>query len=501
MLRLNKQDVPAAAHFLHTNPSLRASLSLLWAVDHRPREARYELLYLFTLPERKGWLLLATDLRGEPREFPSITPAVHAAKWYEREIRDLFGLIPVGHPDMRRLIRHEHWPKGSHPLKKDFPWDRVLERVPGQYAFRKIHGEGVFEVPVGPIHAGIIEPGHFRFSVAGEPIMQLELRHFWKHRGVEKLFEQQQLTAAVPLSERVSGDTSVGHSLTYCQAVETLLSMEVPPRARYLRSLFLELERLHNHVGDIGAICNDTAYALAHAHCGRMKEQLMQLNDRLTGSRFLRGVNCVGGVTLEVTAQQLTEVITELDMLEQDFTAIEKILFANASLTERLENTGILSERIAWDHATVGVVARASGIDRDTRRDRPFAAYERLQPKVVLYRYGDVRARMRARLDEVHESIRLIREIRQLMPEGPLTGPAIRQPAPGEWAISAVEGWRGEILYVVMAGEQGRIHRCKVRDPSFVNWPAIQWAALGNIVPDFPLINKSFNLSYAGNDL
>ena len=299
MLRVKKQDLPTVAHFLHTNPGVRGSLSLLWAVDHRPREARYELCYLFTLAERKDWLLLATDLHGDEREFPSITPHLHAAKWYEREIRDLFGLIPVGHPDLRRLVRHEHWPKGSHPLKKDFPWDRVLGRVQGEYAFRKIHGEGVFEVPVGPIHAGIIEPGHFRFSVAGEPIMQLEVRHFWKHRGVEKLFEQQRLTEAVPLSERVSGDTSVGHSLAYCQAVETLHGVEVSPRARYLRTLFLELERLHNHIGDVGAICNDTAYALAHAHCGRMKEQLMQLNDRLTGSRFLRGVNCVGGVALD----------------------------------------------------------------------------------------------------------------------------------------------------------------------------------------------------------
>ena len=295
MLRLKKQDVPTVTHFLHTNPGLRGSLSLLWAVDHRPREARFELCYLFTLADRNDWLLLATDLGADEREFPSITPHLHAAKWYEREIRDLFGLIPIGHPDMRRLVRHEHWPKGSHPLKKGFSWNRVLERVQGQYAFRKIQGEGVFEVPVGPIHAGIIEPGHFRFSVAGEPIMQLELRHFWKHRGVEKLFEQLPLMDAVPLSERVSGDTSVGHSLAYCQTVETLLGMEAPPRARYVRSLVLELERLHNHIGDVGAICNDTAYALAHAHCGRMKEQLMQLNDRLTGSRFLRGVNCVGG--------------------------------------------------------------------------------------------------------------------------------------------------------------------------------------------------------------
>ena len=501
MLRLRKPDVPAVARYIHTDPGLRGSLSLLWAIDHRPRDARDELWYLFTLAARKDWLLLTVDLAEEEREFASITPMVHAAKWYEREIRDLFGLIPVGHPDMRRLVRHEHWPKGMHPLKKEFAWDQVLERAQGEYAFRKIHGDGVFEIPVGPIHAGIIEPGHFRFSVAGEPILQLEVRHFWKHRGVEKLFEQQRLTEAVPLAERVSGDTSVGHSLAYCQAVETLLGMTVPPRARYLRSLFLELERLHNHIGDVGAICNDTAYALAHAHCGRLKEQLMQLNDGLTGSRFLRGVNRVGGVSIDLSGVQLSQVDAELQAIEQEFSGIEKILLANASLTERLENTGVLSESIAWDHAVMGVVGRASGIDRDLRRDRPFAAYPECQPKVAVYRYGDVRARMRVRLDEVHDSMRLIHTLRRQLPMGPLATQAVEPVTQGQWAISAVEGWRGEILYVVMAGEEGRIHRCKVRDPSFVHWPAIQWAALGNIVPDFPLINKSFNLSYAGNDL
>ena len=500
-LWVKKDDVPQVAHYLHTHPGLRGSLSLLWAVDHRPREARYELCYLFTLEEHKDWLLLCTDLQGDDRLFRSITPHIHAAKWYEREIRDMFGLIPVAHPDMRRLVRHEHWPKGSHPLKKDFRWDTVLERVQGQYAFRQIEGEGVFEVPVGPVHAGIIEPGHFRFSVAGEPIMQLELRLFWKHRGVEKLFEQSRLMDAVPLAERVSGDTTVGHSLAYCQAVETLLEIKVPRRARYLRSLFLELERLHNHLGDVGAICNDTAYVLAHAHCSRMKERIMQLNDALTGSRFLRRVNRVGGVAIDLSPEQLKTVVVELDAIRPDFSELERVLFANASLTDRLETTGVLTERTAWDHAVMGVVGRASGIDRDVRRDRPFAAFDELQPNVVLYRYGDVRARMRVRMDEIHESIRLIREIRSGIQPGPLVAPPTISPTPGTWAMSAVEGWRGEILYVVMAGEDGYLHRCKVRDPSFVNWPAIQWAVLGNIIPDFPLINKSFNLSYAGNDL
>ena len=500
-LRVTKDDVPQVAHYLHTHPNLHGALSLLWAVDHRPREPRYELCYLFTLAKRKDWLLLCTDLLTDDRLFPSITPHLHAAKWYEREIRDMFGLIPQGHPDLRRLVRHEHWPKGTHPLKKDFPWDHILGRQQGEHHFRRIEGEGVFEVPVGPIHAGIIEPGHFRFSVAGEPIMQLELHHFWTHRGVEKLFEQQALIAAVPLAERVSGDTTIGHSLAYCQAVESLLYLEVPRRGRYLRSLFLELERLHNHLGDVGAICNDTAYALPHAHCSRMKEQIMQLNDRLTGSRFLRGVTRVGGVAIDLTAAQLAEIVGEMDRIEQDFSELESIIAHNASLIDRLETTGVLTERTAWDHAVVGVVGRASGLDQDLRRDRPFAAYDELPVKVVNYRYGDVRARMRVRMDEIHESMRLVREIRLKIPQGPVAAEPSRVAQAGEWALSAVEGWRGEILYMVMAGENGTIHRCKVRDPSFANWPAIQQAVLGNIIPDFPLINKSFSLSYAGNDL
>jgi len=501
LLQVGKADVPLVTHYVHTHPELRGTLSLLWAVDHRPRETRYELWYLFTLANPREWLLVATDLPGEDRLFPSVTPHIHAAKWYEREIRDMFGLIAKGHPDLRRLVRHEHWPKGSHPLKKDFPWNTVLGRQQGQYAFRHIEGEGVFEVPVGPIHAGIIEPGHFRFSVAGEPVLQLEIRHFWKHRGLEKLFENLALHAGVPLAEKVSGDTSFGHSLCYCQAVEALLGITVPRRTLYLRTLFLELERLHNHIGDVGAICNDTAYALAHAHCGRMKERLMQLNDRLTGSRFLRGANQVGGSAIDLDASSLGGVVAELNLIEADFSELEAIIFANASLTDRLETTGILDERVALDHGVMGVVGRASNIDRDVRRDRPFAAYDELQVKVALYRYGDVRARLRVRMDEIHESIRLIREVQARIPQGPIMATPTCVPAAGEWTLSAVEGWRGEILYFVMAGPDGAIHRCKVRDPSFVNWPAIQFAVLGNIIPDFPLINKSFNLSYAGNDL
>jgi Ni,Fe-hydrogenase III large subunit/Ni,Fe-hydrogenase III component G len=501
VMQVPKDDLPTIAHFIHTAPSLRGALSMQWAVDMRPLRPVFHVYYLFSLTGGDAWLLLLTELVGDDRLYRSITPHIHAAKWYEREIRDMFGVIAVGHPDLRRLVRHEHWPKGTHPLKKDFPWNTMLERHQGQYAFRRIDGEGVFEVPVGPIHAGIIEPGHFRFSVAGEPIMQLELRHFWKHRGVEKLFETLSLVNGPSLAEKVSGDTSFGHSLCYCQTVETLMGVEAAPRARYLRTMFLELERLHNHIGDVGAICNDTAYALAHAHCARMKESIMQLNDRLTGSRFLRGINIVGGVTVNLSPYQFDEIMHELNALEKDFSELTQILFYNASLTDRLETTGVLTERTAWDHGVMGVVGRASNINRDVRRDHPFAAYKDLRLKIPLYRYGDVRARMRVRIDEVHESLDLIRQAGKGMPEGAISTSVSHVPPAGNWALSAVEGWRGEILYFVMAGPDGTIHRCKVRDPSFVNWPALQWAVLGNIIPDFPLINKSFNLSYAGNDL
>jgi Ni,Fe-hydrogenase III large subunit/Ni,Fe-hydrogenase III component G len=497
--RVEKSRIPELTQFLHEKA--RGRLALLFAVDCRPLAEKYEIQYLFAFGSNHPWVLLTIELVGQDRLFTSITPSVHAAQWYEREIRDLYGLIPQGHPDLRRLVRHEHWPKGTHPLQKAFPWNKTIGRQQADYRFRHIEGEGVFEVPVGPIHAGIIEPGHFRFSVAGEPIMQLEVRHFWKHRGIEKLFEQQTLSTAIALAERVSGDTTIGHSLAYCQAAETLLHIEVPRRARYLRSFFLELERLHNHLGDVGAICNDTAYALAHAHCSRMKELLLQLNDRLTGSRFLRGALAIGGVTKDVSAIELSEIVAVLDGIEKDFAELESIIFANASLTDRLETTGVLTERTGWDHGVVGVVGRASGIDQDVRRDRPFAAYDEVPVKISLYRYGDVRARLRVRMDEIHESIRLIREIRANISHGPVAAAAAHRPQPGQWALSAVEGWRGEILYFVMTGEQGSIHRCKVRDPSFVNWPAIQWAVVGNILPDFPLINKSFNLSYAGNDV
>lgn len=498
-----KDCIPRIAHFIHTNAELKGTLSLLWTVDHRPREERYELWYLFTLSKRKDWLVICADLHGNDRIFESITPKVHAANWYEREIRDMFGLIAKGHPDLRRLVRHAHWAKGTHPLRKDVPWNAVLPRrqPPGSADGHFIQGEGVFEVPVGPIHAGIIEPGHFRFSVAGEPIMHLDLQHFWKHRGVEKLFEQQVVKDGVPLAERISGDTTIGHSLAYCQAAEILLGISAPRRARFLRSLFLELERLHNHLGDVGAICNDTAYALAHAHCGRLKERIMQWNDRLTGSRFLRGVNCVGGVQCDLSANQLGSLVADLDNIERDFSELQEIISVNASLTDRLETTGLVKYQTAWDHAAVGVVGRASGIDRDLRRDRPFAAYDEVPVRVAGSSHGDVRARLQVREQEIHESFRLLREIRRLLPDGPVKVENRVIPEPGRWALSAVEGWRGEILYFMMAGEQGRIHRCKVRDPSFVNWPVIQLAVIGNIVPDFPLINKSFNLSYAGNDL
>ena len=498
---VDRTGLPEAASFLCRSPSLRAILSMEWGVDLRPLEPLYRIFYLFSLGSDSRWIVLVLPVREGERSFPALTPRIHAAKWYEREIRDQFGLVPDGHPDLRRLVRHEHWPRGVHALRKSFPWNTVLERQEGSFRFRQIEGEGVFQVPVGPIHAGIIEPGHFHFTVAGEPILQLEVRHFWKHRGIEKLFENRALSEGTDLAERVSGDTTFGHGLCYCQAVESLLSVEVPPRALYLRTLFLEIERLHNHLGDVGAICNDAAYVLALSHASRMKEKILQLNDRLVGSRFLRGLNRVGGLSRDLTEEQLGTVSRLMEEIEKDYLELSGIIFVNASLTDRLETTGVLSEESAREHSVLGVVARASNIPRDTRRDHPFAAYGRFDLRVPVFKYGDVRARVRIRIEEIQESLNLIKRVCREIPGGSVLEENGNEPAPGRWSLSAVEGWRGEILYFVMAGQNRMIHRCKIRDPSFVNWPALQTAVSGSIIPDFPLINKSFNLSYSGNDL
>jgi len=474
-------------------------LYLMLASDRRATKGAFEILWLWADPRRNSFVEVTTDVPEGNPSFPSIATLSYPASRYEREIFDLFGLHPEGHPDPRPLVRHGFWPESFHPLRKDagVPGDFKDQGQP--FPFQQVEGEGIFEIPVGPVHAGIIEPGHFRFSVDGETIINMKTRLYYTHKGTEKLFEGRAPDDGVPLAERISGDTSVGHPLAYCQALETLAGAVVPPRALFLRVVLLELERLYNHVADFGAIANDTGFAVAQAHTLRIREGLLRLNKRLTGHRLLRGALLPGGLRADLPAD--AAFVREVDAALYDFLEVVTICQANSMLLDRLRGTGILTQKTALDHGVLGYVARASGIDRDARRDHPFAAYDRLKFRVALRDSGDVQARAEIRVDEARESVALIRQAVEAMPAGGAVRVPLGPLPAWESAFGLVEGWRGSILHWVRAAEGTRLDRVKVKDPSFVNWRPLTFALLKNIVPDFPLCNKSFNLSYSGNDL
>ncbi len=327
-------------------------------------------------------------------DFPSLTPSFHEASIYERKIRSFFGLEPKGHPNPRPLILHENWPADIFPLRKDFDWRTRPETAQGKFQFRELSGEGIYEIPVGPVHAGIIEPGHFRFSVAGEEILLLEPRLGYSHKGSEKLFEVLPLAQKIRLAERISGDSSFSHALAFCQALESLSELAVPERDEYLRVAFCELERLANHLGDIGAIMTDTGFNFGGAQCGRLREAVMQVNERLTGSRFLRGVVKVGGIDGHVSAglmqKTADEIIVFLQALKNDFDEVMAIAEGSSTLMNRLKNAGVLSHAIACDHGALGIAGKGSGMVSDARVDYPYSAYEEMDVEVCMEKDGDV---------------------------------------------------------------------------------------------------------------
>lgn len=491
-------DAVTLAEFLRLD--FNAELILMVAADRRADKGVFEIHYLFAQP-RENWFLHATrELTPERPTITSMATFYYPASRFEREINDLFGIPAVRHPDTRPLVRHAFWPEDYFPLRKDAVPPAEFNDDGTPFPFQQVGGEGVYEIPVGPVHAGIIEPGHFRFSVVGETVIDMKIRLYFTHKGTEKLFEGRSPADGVELAERISGDTTIGHSLAYCQALEALARAEVPPRARFLRVILLEMERLYNHIADFGMIANDTGFAFAHAHCFRLRERLLRLNKQLTGNRLLRGGIVAGGVGHDLP--QGLDLPEELEAILRDFNEIIEICLNNSILMDRLDGAGTLTKETAIDHGVLGYVARASGIDMDARRDHSFAAYGEMNfPwKAPIYQSGDVLARAMMRVDEARESVNLIRQAFHNLPEGRLSVPPGPLPA-FEPAFGIVEGWRGAIVHWVMADDRGRMFRVKVKDPSFVNWPALSYALLKNIVPDFPLCNKSFNQSYSGNDL
>ncbi|MFD7842245.1 NADH-quinone oxidoreductase subunit C [Nocardia sp. NPDC059764] len=464
-------------------------LALVAAHDDGPA-LRIVYLFLAGRPDRRielEFLLPATEPALRSLAYMSFP-----AGRFEREMMDLYGIRLLGHPRARRLVRHAHWPEDWHPMRND------AAQVPdfggsGQLRFLTVAGDGVYEIPVGPVHAGLIEPGHFRFSVVGETVVRLKARLWYVHRGIERLFHGRSALGAVDLAERISGDTSAAHALAHCMAVEDACGIDVPEHVHRLRAMLIELERLYNHAADLGALANDVGFGLANAHAQRIRERLLRINATVTGHRLLRGAIHPGGVAL-----QALPVPSELAAIAADLDEVAELALRNAVVYDRFAGTGILAADDARALGCLGYVARASGLATDARLDHPFVD---LPVTEVSGDGGDVLARYAVRRDEFASSATLTAELARAHRgtlEFQCAAGGIERSSSG---VGIVEGWRGTIVHRVEINDEGILTRAKIVDPSWFNWPAVPVAMSDTIVPDFPLVNKSFNLAYAGNDL
>ena len=430
--------------------------------------------------------------------FPSLGAAHAPAIRLERAIRDLYGFEPEGAEDARPWLDHGRWGL-SRPLA-ELPRPQGGEG--GAYPFLPTEGESLHQIPVGPVHAGIIEPGHFRFTAGGETVVRLEERLGYVHKGIEKLMEGAGLERAAKLAGRVSGDSTVAYALAFARAAEAAAGGDVPPRAEWLRALMAELERLANHLGDIGAICNDAAFALMHAQCAVLRERVLRAAHAAFGHRLMRDCEVPGGIAVDPAEAGIAALRSLAAEIGERFPALVRLYDNTASLLDRTVGTGVLRPELARQFGAGGYVGRASGRAFDARRRPGYAPYDRLRFEVPVREEGDVNARVWIRIREVEASLGLVGQILEHLPAGPVRGelPSVGPTAARE-GVALVEGFRGDILVWLRLGTAGAVERCHLRDPSWFQWPLLEAAIEGNIVADFPLCNKSFNCSYSGHDL
>jgi len=417
--------------------------------------------------------------------FPSVAAVHPPAQRLERAMRDLYGLIAEGASDARPWLDHGKWPH-SRP------------DAAAPYEFRPAEGESLHRIPVGPVHAGIIEPGHFRFTAGGETVVRLEERLGYAHKGIEGLMAGATLERGAQLAGRVSGDSTVAYAIAFARAAEAALAIDAPSRAIWLRALMAELERLANHFGDIGAICNDAAFALMHAHTGVLREQVLRASDAAFGHRLMRDGVVPGGVARDLAPDGSAAIRALVAEARRRFPALIKLYDDTASLQDRTVATGYLRPELARQYGAGGYVGRASGRDFDARRDLAYAPYDQLRFTVSKRGDGDVNARVWIRIREVEQSLDLVEQILDRLPDG---ATRVDLPRDASEGLALVEGFRGDVLVWLRLGDDGRIARCHLRDSSWFQWPLLEAAIEGNIVADFPLCNKSFNCSYSGHDL
>ena len=411
----------------------------------------------------------------------------------ERAVRDLWSLEPEGLEDVRPWLDHGRWPRQP---------SSGTSRVSGRYAFLESEGESLHQIPVGPVHAGIIEPGHFRFTANGEAVVRLEARLGYVHKGIEALMAGGPIERAAVLAGRVSGDSTVAYALAFARAVEAAAGIEVPARAVWLRALMAELERLANHFGDIGAVCNDAAFAMLHAQCGHLREQVLRVADRCFGHRLMMDRVVPGGVRRDLCSEDKEVIRALLRDCRKRFPELVELYDNTASLQDRTVGTGILSGELARQFGCGGYVGRASSRAFDARRTPGYPPYDALRFEVPVLEEGDVNARVWIRIREVEQSLALIEQIVDRLPPGLIGEPPPEATASGaREGVALVEGFRGDVLVWLRIDAAGTIERCHLRDPSWFQWPLLEAAIEGNIVADFPLCNKSFNCSYSGHDL
>jgi len=466
----------------------------LWGEDHQ------DGLRLCVVLESSDHLwVLEHGLPSEAATYPTLSEIFPTAARLQRATQDLVGLHAMGGDD-RPWLRHAAWSRDAFPLRRG-PVDPTVASAPSEpYPFVRVEGDGVHEIPVGPVHAGTIEPGHFRFSVVGEKVLRLEERLGYVHKGIEKRFEGMALDEGVRLAARVSGDSAVAFSWAYAMAAEALTGTVASPRALALRALLLERERIANHLGDLGALGNDAGLAFGLMQFSRLKEDLLRINVELWGARYLMDAIVPGGVQLDLSPTGASRLLQSMAALESEVLLLRNIYDNHAGLQDRFMGAGRIAPELAQQLGVVGLCARASGQARDWRATFRMSPYADCSVEPAVRTQGDVAARVVVRFDEVSASLQVCRELLSethvgeiRMPLGPVRA--------GELAIGGVEGWRGPVLVGLRVAANGRILRCHPHDPSWHNWPALEYAIIDNIVPDFPLINKSFNLSYSGHDL
>jgi Ni,Fe-hydrogenase III large subunit/Ni,Fe-hydrogenase III component G len=493
LVRCRREDLAAISAYC---ASRGAKLATMVGLDLTPRDGPFAVEYVFSLPSYDEFLRVRALVPEADREYPSVTPVLPAAQWYEREVKDLLGLTPTDHPDPRRLVLHEAYPHGYHPLRKEVPATQRPPLDQRRFDYFEVHGEGVYELPVGPIHAGIIEPGHFRFSNIGELILHLDARLFYTHRGVEKIVEGKRFEDALFTVERTCGVCTVSHAVSFAMAVERLSGTTIPARASWLRTLLLELERLYNHVGDIGNICAGAGFHAGSSQGAIIKERLQRINEELTGHRFLMGVVGIGGLRYDLPPTALARALRDLASVRDGLQSHFEMILDADSFVHRIEGPGALDAATVLAFGGTGVAARASGVPTDYRHDHPYLEYGQLLPACITESRGDVAARLKVRARETLESFSLATRLIEGMPGGDVSSALVPAPS-GASALGYTESPRGANVHWLMADDRNRVYRLRIRSAPYANWPLVTRAVVGNVVPDFPLINKSFELCYA----